>query len=89
MNVFLSDVETGVIIETGYVSGDIFEGTVSLRITSSGEIMEGSFVFSEALLFTQKLGGYITKDFDIRAMIPKVCVSGGEPISECLAKEDF
>ena len=89
MNVFLSSVDTGVIIETRYVGGDIFEGTVELNILSSGETMEGSFVFTETLLFTQKLGGYNTRDFDIRAMIPVICTSGSEPIAECLAREQL
>lgn len=81
MIVFLSEFDSETIIETQYVSGDIFENTVELMDMSTGDIINGTFNFGETLVFTQKLGGYNTKNFDIRAMIPHECKE--YPVKEC------
>ena len=83
MFVFLSEIDTNDIIETQYINGHMFNNTVQL-LASDGSIMEGSFVFSETLIFMQKLGGYETKMFDIRAMIPLSCVDNESSIRTCI-----
>jgi len=86
MNIFLSEVENdNNIIETVFMSGNVFDNTVELFVPSTQEVMSGTFFFTDTLIFEQKLGGFASKSFDIRAMIPASCEN--EPVKTCLENE--
>ena len=87
MNVFLSEVgdSENTIIETIYVTGDELDGTIELVNSENGESMSGSFQFSDVLIFEQKLGGYNTKSWDIRGILPNSCIDS--PAKTCLENE--
>jgi len=59
MNIFLSEVENdNNIIETVFMSGNVFDNTVELFVPSTQEVMSGTFFFTDTLIFEQKLGGF-------------------------------